>query len=216
MDGKAPLVESMGEDQRHRRITFVWRASNETTRVTMMGGLPGANLLKPLTRLADTDLWYLTETHSTEARFQYVFQINGPETLPMEMSAIMTEMQRNPPRLDPLNTQPVCRLVLRRVAGCSSTAMDSQASRRPAGRKSTGEVQESDSERRISPEHLHAARLRAGQASLLADDCLRRRLPNMDATLDNLLAAGKIPPLVVVGVQNISQQTRHAGPQLLR
>jgi enterochelin esterase family protein len=29
-----------------------------------------------------------------------------------------------------------------------------------------------------------------------------------DVTLDNLLAAGKIPPLVVVGVQNISSQTR--------
>ena len=45
-----------------------------------------------------------TEIHSTEARFQYVFQINGPETLPREMPAIMQAMQQNPPRPDPLNT----------------------------------------------------------------------------------------------------------------
>src|SRR5688572_15818646 len=79
IQGKTPLVESAGDDHTHRRVTFVWRATNGTTRATMMGGLPGPNILKPLMRLGETDLWYRTETHSTEARFQYVFQINGPE-----------------------------------------------------------------------------------------------------------------------------------------
>lgn len=102
---KAPLEEALAADKDHVRATFVWQGSNGTTRVTRMGGLPGSNLLKPLLRLADTDLWYLTEVHSTQARFQYVFQINGPESPPMEMSAITTEMQRNPPRADPLNTR---------------------------------------------------------------------------------------------------------------
>src|SRR6266545_2550248 len=31
LEGKAPLVESIGEDPRHRRVTFIWRGSNETT-----------------------------------------------------------------------------------------------------------------------------------------------------------------------------------------
>ena len=56
LDGKSPLVESIAGDQRHRRVTFIWRGSNETTRVTMIRGLPSANLLKPLSRLPDTDL----------------------------------------------------------------------------------------------------------------------------------------------------------------
>src|SRR5688572_23664428 len=61
---KAPLIETIPEDARHR-VTFIWRATNETARVTMMGGLPSANILKPLTPLANTDVWYLTEVHST-------------------------------------------------------------------------------------------------------------------------------------------------------
>src|SRR5262245_58150038 len=59
MQGKAPLVEPLAGDKRHRRVTFLWRGSDQTTRVTMLGGLPSANLAKPLTRLGDTDLWYL-------------------------------------------------------------------------------------------------------------------------------------------------------------
>src|SRR5947207_2279673 len=56
---KAPLVEAIDGNPWYRRVTFVWRATNDTARVTMMGGLPAANLLKPLYRLADSDLWYL-------------------------------------------------------------------------------------------------------------------------------------------------------------
>src|SRR4030095_4697359 len=103
MDRKVPLVEAIDGDQRHRFVTFLWRGSNDTTRVTMIGGLPSPNLLKPLRRLADTDLWYLTEIHSTEARFQYVFQINGPEAVPMQLAAIMKVVNENSPRTDPLN-----------------------------------------------------------------------------------------------------------------
>src|SRR5687768_18215103 len=50
LHGKAPLVESIGGDPKQRRITFLWRATNETRRVTMMGGLPSMNFLKPLAR----------------------------------------------------------------------------------------------------------------------------------------------------------------------
>src|SRR5204863_3204409 len=58
VEGNAPLVEAIDGDPRHRCVTFLWRATNNTARVTMMGGLPTANLLKSLHRLADSDLWY--------------------------------------------------------------------------------------------------------------------------------------------------------------
>src|SRR6266498_1466790 len=137
MEGKAPLVESIGADQGHRRVTFIWRGSSETTRVTMMGGLPSANILKPLTRLPDTDLWYLTETHSTEERFKSQI-LNAEYSLSLYTPAGYEQNRRR------------CWLVI------------------------------------------------------AFDGGFRR----MDVTLDNLLAAGKIPPLVVAGVQNISSQTR--------
>jgi enterochelin esterase-like enzyme len=208
LDGKAPLVESMAEDARHHRVTFIWRGSDETTRVSMIRGLPGANLLKPLTRLADTDVWYRTEVHSTEARFQYVFQINGSETLPMEMPAIMRAMQQNPPRPDPANPN--------QYAGASYVELP-DAPPQPWIKKQSGVPSGRTTEERFKSQILKTERsLSIYTPSGYDQDRFRCWLmiafdgasTMRDVTLDNLLAAGRIPPLVVVGVKNISSQTR--------
>jgi len=208
MNGNAPLVESIDGDHRRRQVTFVWRASNGTTRVTMMGGLPGANLLKPLTRLADTDLWHLSEAHSTEARFQYVFQINGPEAVPMESSAILKEVQQNPPRRDPFNA--------RTYAGWSYLELP-DAPRQPWIEKRPGipsgrKTRETFQSRILGAEYSLSIYTPAAYEKddtrcwlMIAFD---GGFNMMDVTLDNLLAAGKIPRMVVVGVRNISSQSR--------
>jgi enterochelin esterase family protein len=207
-EGKAPLVELIGDDPRHRSVTFVWRSTNETTRVTMMGGFPGANLLKPLALLADTDLWYLTETHSTDARFQYVFQINGPETVSMEMSAITAEMQRNPPRLDPLNTNQYAGWSYLELPDAPPQPWIRKQTEGPAGRKAQETFKSAilNAEYRLSlytPPGYERDQRRCWLV-IAFDGGFR----SMDVTLDNLFAAGKIPPLVVVGVQNLSSQSR--------
>jgi enterochelin esterase-like enzyme len=208
MKGKAPLVEPIPGDDRHRHVTFLWRGDDKTTRVTMLGGFPAANLAKPLARLGDTDLWYLTETHPTEARFQYVFQVDGPEALPWNRSGLMRVMAQNPPRLDPLNTQ--------KFAGWSYIELPDAPSQ-PWIRR------EPDVPRgRVTRQKFKSAILNAEYPLTLytppayGENGRRCWLmisfdggpPMMDVTLDNLLAAGKIPPLVVVGVGNISSQTR--------
>jgi len=47
VQGQAPLVETVEADRELRRVTFLWRGSNDTRRVSILGGLPGANLVKP-------------------------------------------------------------------------------------------------------------------------------------------------------------------------
>jgi enterochelin esterase family protein len=208
MKGKAPLVEPISGDDRHRRITFLWRGDDRTMRVTLLGGLPSANLAKPLTRLGDTDLWCLTETHPTEARFQYVFQVNGPEALPWNWSDLMRVMDQNPPRLDPLNT--------RRFAGWSYVELPDAPSQPWIKREPDvpwGRV----TRQKFKSEILHAE-YPLTLYTPPAYDAKGSRCwlmiafdggpPMMEVTLDNLLAAGKIPPLVVVGVGNVSSQTR--------
>jgi enterochelin esterase family protein len=205
--GKAPLVEQAG-DERRRLITFLWRGDDKTTRVSIFGGLPSANIVKPLTRLGDTDLWYLTESHSTEARFAYVFQINGPEVIPMEFRAIMKEIQQNSPRPDPLNA--------REYAGWSYVELpaappQSWLRRRadvPAGRQ----TKEKFKSQILNAEYPLSIYTPPGYKNdgnrcwlMIAFDGGFRM---MDVSLDNLLAAGKIPPLVVVGVENIDPQSR--------
>jgi enterochelin esterase family protein len=206
--GKTPLVETDAGDTRRRLVTFLWRGDDKTTRVSLLGGLPSANLAKPLTRLGDTDLWYLTEAHDSAARFAYVFQINGPETLPMEWRALMKEMQRNSPRPDPLNA--------RAYAGWSYVELP-DAPPQPWLRKRAGvpagrQAKEKFKSRILNAEYPLTIYTPPGYKNdgdrcwlLIAFD---GGFPEMAVTLDNLLDAGKIPPLVVVGVGNINAQTR--------
>jgi enterochelin esterase family protein len=205
MRGKTPLVEAIPGDSRHRRVTFLWRGDDTTTRVSVLGGFPGANLAKPLGRLGRTDVWYLSEVHPAEARFQYVFQVNGPGALPLEYGALMREIGRNPPRRDPLNP--------REYAGWSYVELPDAPPQpwigkrgNPAGRIS----EETIGSRLLGAEY----RLRVYTPPGYGADGRRCWLAvafdggflEMEATLDNLLAAGKIPPLVVVGVENKDRQ----------
>jgi hypothetical protein len=55
--GKAPLVEDISDDKEKVLITFLWRGDADTKKILLQGGLP-SDSDKPLSRLADTDLWY--------------------------------------------------------------------------------------------------------------------------------------------------------------
>jgi enterochelin esterase-like enzyme len=208
INGKSPLVEWIEKDPSRRRITFIWRGSNDTTRVTMMGGLPGVNLLKPLARLADTDVWFLTEVHSTQARFQYAFQINGPEAMSMELAAIMNEMQHNPPRVDPFNPRAYAGWSYVELPDAPPQPWIEKRAGIPSGRKVNGKFKSQilGAEYSLSiytpPGYEETTRL--CWLMIAFDGGFRR----MDVTLDNLLAAGKIPRWVVGGVQNLSSQSR--------
>jgi enterochelin esterase family protein len=209
IEGKAPLVESVATNTTHRRVTFLWRGTNDTSRVSIIGGFPGANLAKPMRRLADSDVWYLTETHASEARFGYVFQVNGPETLPMtDWRALMKELGQNSPRPDPLNP--------RAYAGWSYVELP-DAPPQPWVVKKDGVPTGQQTKEKVKSQILNAEYplnifTPAGYEKngercwlMIAFD---GGFSTMDITLDNLRAAGRIPPVVVVGVGNINGQTR--------
>jgi enterochelin esterase family protein len=208
MEGKAPLIEAIDGDRQHSLITFLWRGSNDTIRVTMLGGLPGANLLKPMKRLAGTDLWYLTEVHSLEARFQYAFQINGPEALRMEMTAITKALEDNPPRKDPLNP---------RTCAWGSYVELPHAPAQPWIEKRAGIPSGRTAREKLKSRALHAEySLSIYTPAGYEQDARRSWLliafdggfNLQEVTLDNLMAAGKIPPLIVIGINNLNSRTR--------
>jgi len=78
-----PLIESIPGDDLNSWVTFIWRGDTGTKRVSLVGGLPqeGADD-KPLTRLLDTDLWYRTEMIPKAARGAYAFDTDGEITQP--------------------------------------------------------------------------------------------------------------------------------------
>ena len=58
--GKAPLVETIPENDRLRLVTFLWRGGDEARGLKLVGFVPPELEQKTLSRLAETDVWFLT------------------------------------------------------------------------------------------------------------------------------------------------------------
>jgi enterochelin esterase family protein len=101
--GKAPLVEPVAGDARWSWVTFVWRGTPETRRVSLSGGPFDGQPHQWLTRLAGTDLWYRTERLPNDARFLYSFRVNPPVKVPTDEASQARLWKEHPPRPDPLN-----------------------------------------------------------------------------------------------------------------
>jgi len=81
VEGKTPLVEDVQSqpkqgDRPMLLVTFLWRSDSANEKVEIGGGLPHEDVA-PLARLADTDVWYLTERMPDDSRGNYVFRIEG-------------------------------------------------------------------------------------------------------------------------------------------
>jgi len=73
--GKIPLVETIPENDQLRRVSFLWRGGAETRdlNIRFVGFGPPELEQKPLSRLAGTDVWFLTARLPVVARFTYGF-----------------------------------------------------------------------------------------------------------------------------------------------
>lgn len=207
--GNAPLVEPVAGDPRYALITFLWRGDAQTERVALVGGLPGDDFSKTLSRLGDTDLWYRTETHSVAARFEYEFWVNAPEVLPWNRSERAKLLRPFAPRRDPLARRSFDGASYLELPGAPPQPWIVRRANVPRGTLK---------EQTFKSKILNAAYPLTLYTPPGYDPKGRRcwlmiafdaGFPLMEVTLDNLLAAGKIPPLVVVGVGNISPGTRH-------
>ena len=80
VEGKTPLEEmKSGEKQGDRPmllVTFLWRSDSADEKVELAGGLPREGPA-PLTRLADTNVWYLTELMPADSRGIYAYRTEG-------------------------------------------------------------------------------------------------------------------------------------------
>ncbi|GEM_PF-276328 len=74
--GHTPLIEKIDGDPENFFVTFLWRGDASTKHVGLQGGLPQQGA-KSLARLADTDLWYLTEQMPKDSRGIYAFKLEG-------------------------------------------------------------------------------------------------------------------------------------------
>ncbi|GHO91934.1 hypothetical protein KSF_019820 [Reticulibacter mediterranei] len=77
-----PLIEPIENDDTHHLVTFLWRGKEDIHNVVLFGGTVGWGHPEKnqLTRLLDSDLWYRTYRLRNDLRTTYLLSPNDPLT----------------------------------------------------------------------------------------------------------------------------------------
>ena len=207
----APIIEPAAESDHDMFVTMLWRAREETKNVFVFRL---GDVSKPMVRLLDTDLWYKTFRLQKGARFTYQLATNLPE--PKEWGGVtrFAGAVRN----DPLNPFQFTEHYneFNPYEGNSYSAVELPSAepqswsvvRRnvPAGRvqrdKFTSKLLGNERPIWIYTPHGYAAGKKPYGLLVLTDGGIWVNAGRVATTLDNLIAAGLIPPLVAVMVDN--------------
>jgi enterochelin esterase family protein len=212
-----PLVEPFGSDGKYQLVTFLWRATLDTRNVLVLGSFEvpwHTQLDYVMHRLADTDVWYLTLKLPKGARFEYALSPNDP----LVLDGTRAVQRRATRQADPLNPHRWDCLPADSKFACSSLAELPGAEPQPWIVKKKGtpegkvETQQIKSEiqkleRSISVYTPPGYQPNGPPNPLLVlfdgPDYLDDGTA-MPTTMNNLIAASKIPPTVAVLVSNVA------------
>jgi enterochelin esterase family protein len=207
----APIVEGVPGNDRDVLVTMLWRASEETKNVFVFRI---GDVSKPMVRLLETDLWYKTFQLQKGARFVYQIATNLPD--PKEWRGItrFAGALRNDP-LNPLqfaerwnefNPYEVTSFSAAELPSADPQIWNVARSTVPAGRierqKFKSKLLGNERPIWIYTPHGYAAGKKPYSLLVLSDGGLYVNTARVATTLDNLIAAGVIPPLVAVMVDN--------------
>src|SRR5882762_293743 len=210
-DRGAPMIEVAPDSEHDALVTILWRAREETRNVFVFQ-LPGID--KPMARLLDTVLWYKTFRLQKGARFVYRLATNLPD--PSEWTSLLRFV--NAIRKDPLNplqfAERANELNPYEVTFFSAAELPSAEPqfwsvaqpKVPTGRvqrdRFTSKLLGNERPIWIYTPHRYAAGKKPYGLLVLSDGGLYVNSARVATTLDNLIAAGVIPPLVAVMVDN--------------
>jgi enterochelin esterase family protein len=210
-----PLVEPFGSDTAYQLVTFLWRAVHETRNVIVKGSFayPVSPTDLALHQLGDSDVWYRTFKFPRGSRFTYSISPNDPMTWDgpraSDRDATMQMDPLNPRRLRcPAGASKFQCISVAELPKAQSQPWIVRKPDTPQGHVETASIKSSIQtvERGLSvytPAHYDPS----GQpnALLVLFDGPAYLLPDQGtlATLDELIADSKIPPTVVVFVNNV-------------
>jgi enterochelin esterase-like enzyme len=214
-----PLVEPAEGKADEVLVTFLWRGGDETRSVVVVGspsdlateeGIEGARL----SRLPGTDVWYRSRRMRADARFAYALSVNDPLTPLANATPEEEEARWAALRPDPLNPRQAPE-PLASLAELPAAPKQPWIVRRPD--TPAGRVEE----HRLRSDRLGNERIvriytppgydpqgpPLGLLIFLDGRTYSSDIPG-PVILDNLLAAGRIPPMVAVFVANPSAEAR--------
>jgi enterochelin esterase-like enzyme len=207
----APIIEGVPGNDHDVLVTILWRAREETKNVFVFQ-IPGIE--KPMARMLDTDLWYKTVRLQKGARFVYRLATNLPD--PKEWTSLVRfggAMRRDPlnplqfaERGNELNPYEVTLYSTAELPSAEPQLWNVVRPTVPAGRlqreKFTSKLLGNERPIWIYTPHGYAADKKPYGLLVLSDGGLYVNSAQVATTLDNLIAARQIPPLVAVMVDN--------------
>lgn len=206
-----PLVEQFNAN--YWLVTFLWRAEHDTRRVMVTGSfnVPGPTPNNLMHRVRDSDVWYLTLKLPKGARFTYRLMPNNPPDSESTQATAQADSY-NPKRWDCPNT--ATKFLCRSVAELPDAARQPWIVRKPGtpvGRieKQTirSAIQRLERDLTIyTPAGYKSEGLPNALLVLFDGDATLSDEFQGQTTLDNLIAAHKIPPTVVVMVNNVGNR----------
>jgi enterochelin esterase family protein len=206
-----PIIEPAADSNRDVLVTMLWRAREETKNVFVFRLM---DVNRPMTRLLDTDLWYKTFRLEKGARFIYQLATNLPD--PKEWRGItrFAGALRNDPlnplqfaeRYNEFNPYEVTFYSAIELPSAEPQVWSVVQPKVPTGRvqrdKFTSKLLGNERPVWIYTPHRYAADKKPYGLLVLTDGGLYVNTARVATTLDNLIAAGVIPPLVAVMVDN--------------
>jgi len=215
-----PLVEPIEGDAQRTRVTFLWRATEPTRNVVVLGSfLTGPLTDYTMTHLADTDVWYLTVRMPSGSRFAYSLSPNDPQTSePPRATQRAATVQGDPlnPRRWGCNPATATRHDCQSMAELPGAPPQPWIVRNdaiPAGKIDKHKIASGllKNERNLSvytPPGYRADGKPYALLVLFDEGAYLNQVPT-PVILDNLIAAGRIPPTVAVLIANPSQDARN-------
>jgi enterochelin esterase-like enzyme len=211
-----PLTEPYGSDGKYQLVTFLWRSTHETRNVFVRGSFlgvgPPANY--SMHQIPNSDVWYLTLRLPSGARFTYQLSPNDPLTFedPRAAQRAATR-QADPLSRHPLSACPptVSKFNCSSVGELPGAAPEPWVIDKPGTPKGRLEKQSIKSSiqkiERAFTVYTPANYKREGPPNALLILFDGEDLQDDDAyrvnTLNNLIAASRIPPTVAVFVENV-------------
>jgi len=207
----APIVEAVPGNDRDVLVTILWRATAETTDVFVFRI---GEVNKPMVRLLDTDLWYKTFQFQKGARFIYQLATNLPD--PKEWGGVIrfANAMRNDPlnplqyveRANEFNPYEVSTFSALELPSAKPQVWTIVQPKVPTGRvqrdKFVSKLLGNERPIWIYTPHGYSTDKKPYGLLVLSDGGLYVNTAHVATTLDNLIAAGVIPPLVAVMVDN--------------
>jgi enterochelin esterase-like enzyme len=207
----APIIEGVPGSDREVLVTMLWRAKEDTRNVFVFRL---GDVSKPMARLRDTDLWYKTFRLQKGARFIYQFAANLPDPKEWRGTSRFAGALRNDPfnplqfaeRSNEFNPYEVTFSSAVELPSAEPQIWNVVRPKVPTGQvqrdKFTSKLLGNERPIWIYTPHGYAAGKKPYGLLVLTDGGLYVNTARVATTLDNLIAAGLIPPLVAVMVEN--------------